>query len=301
MMMATLTLMISRLTESKLLLHHLCLCLPHHLPAHLEVKHQIFSGQWYFDFLEKNSGDVGSPPSCPPTPPSPACSTPPPPPPIELQVTTLCQWSFWCRNSLLIPNRRLRRRASLRRRGCRPPRWWKRRTRTSTLTRWPAACPSNPSVTCHQTKHLVWEKSPLPFLSFTVLALVFLPVHQHWWPTHPTRSHCPPSHWKKSSFGVQAYFLICPHICPPAWEKSSSGGHHSGDRPTPWAAVQRRHWLLRHSEGENCQKVNCHLFWLAAIVSRGPKNGMIWRVGECNHGPAPAFCCLLYYVCQPSG
>ena len=37
MMMATLTLMISRLTESKLLLHHLCLCLPHHLPAHLEV------------------------------------------------------------------------------------------------------------------------------------------------------------------------------------------------------------------------------------------------------------------------
>ena len=42
-------------------------------------------------------------------------------------------------------------------------------------------------------------------------------------------------------------------------------------------------------------------FWLAAIVSRGPKNGMIWRVGECNHCPAPAFCCLLYYVCQPSG
>ena len=42
-------------------------------------------------------------------------------------------------------------------------------------------------------------------------------------------------------------------------------------------------------------------FWLAAIVSRGPENGMIWRVGECNHGPAPAFCCLLYYVCQPSG
>ena len=38
-------------------------------------------------------------------------------------------------------------------------------------------------------------------------------------------------------------------------------------------------------------------FWLAAIVSRGPKNGMIWRVGECNHGPSsclllPALLCL---------
>ena len=130
----------------------------------------------------------------------------------------------------------------------------------------------------------------------------------------PTCRLSVPNVWERSSYKGQTFRSLVICLLPFQSDKhgnvlkfrglgymSSSLGEFSGDRPVAWSAVQRRHWLLRHCEGENCQKVNCQLFWLAAIVSWGPKNGMIWRVGECNHGPAPAFCCLLYYVCQPSG
>ena len=125
----------------------------------------------------------------------------------------------------------------------------------------------------------------------------------------PTCRLSVPNVWERSSYKGQTFrsFVIC--LLPFQSDKhgnvlkfrglgymSSSLGEFSGDRPVAWSAVQRWHWLLRHREGENCQKFTSS-FWLAAIVSRGPKNGMIWRVGECNHGPSsclllPALLCL---------
>ena len=84
----------------------------------------------------------------------------------------------------------------------------------------------------------------------------------------PTCRLSVPNVWERSSYKGQTFrsFVIC--LLPFQSDKhgnvlklsglgymSSSLGEFSGDRPVAWSAVQRWHWLLRHSEGENCQKV----------------------------------------------
>ena len=58
-------------------------------------------------------------------------------------------------------------------------------------------------------------------------------------------------HFKVTNMEMSSNFV--------AWDMSLSWVEFSGDRPVAWSAVQRWHWLLRHSEGENCQKVYSQL------------------------------------------
>ena len=123
------------------------------------------------------------------------------------------------------------------------------------------------SVTRYQLNILPAGESQLClFVFYSCLGFLGCSTYWHWpWPRH----------------------LTCPHIssvvlCLFVWEKSSCFGVDSGDGQITWAAVQRRHRLLRHSEGEfeifsaeylassirlKKSKNNCWRNWLPAKLS----------------------------------
>ena len=168
--------------------------------------------------------------------------------------------------------------------------------------------------TPYDQHHFLWYHSE----EKTNGLLSWCALHWHWhWPSYLIRPHmslvCPQCLGKVFEKG-QTFRSLVICLLPFQSDKhgnvlkfrglgymSSSWGEFSGDRPVAWSAVQRWHWLLRHSEGENCQKVYSQLLAGSNSLVEAPKMG--WSGGLVNAITAqllPSAACSIMSASPPA-